>query len=137
MPFVLKALGWAGTAVEFRAQSSAQQAPWVGKYFAQVKGQWKYPGDTYVAVAAGGYVGKPDGTAVYKAGTPAYDSNKVWDTDKDGVITVGDLRLVLLSRMKGIPATQDPKGLPAGYCLPWWARLLSRLGIVFGRRDRE
>lgn len=111
MPFVLKALGWTGTAVEFRAQSSGEQAPWVGKYFAQVKGQWKYPGDTYVAVAAGGYVGKPDGTPVYKAGTPSYDLNKVWDTDKDGVITVGDLRRVLLTRMKKVP--DSPKDQPA------------------------
>lgn len=104
MPFVLKALGWTGTPQEFRAQSSGEQAPWVGKYFAQVKGQWKYPGDTYVAVAAGGFVGRPDGTPVYVKGTKAYDWNKVWDTDKDGVITVGDLRRVLLTRMKGIPA---------------------------------
>ena len=110
MPFVLKALGWTKGAVAFRAQSSAEQAPWVGAYFAQVKGQWKHPGDTYVALAASSYVGKPDDRAVYKAGTPSYDLNKVWDTDKDGIITVGNLREVLLRFMKkGGGSTPLPK----------------------------
>lgn len=118
MPFVLKALGWTGTAIEFRAQTTAQQAPWVGKYFAQVKNQWRYPGDTYVAVAAGGYVGRPDSTPVYKSGTQAYDLNKVWDTDKDGVITVGDLRKVLLTRMKKAPAGGTANALPKDQAEP-------------------
>ena len=127
MPFVLKALGWTGTPEEFRAQSSGQQAPWVGKYFAQVKGRWKHPGDTYVAVAAASFVGRPSYTPVYKAGTKAYDWNKVWDTDKDGVITVGDLRQVLLSRMKGIPAdTPGPKAEGPAVSSPVYYLSLSR-----------
>ncbi len=107
MPFVLKQLGWKGTPQEFRAQSSGEQAKWVGAFFALVKGKWKHPGDTYVATAASGYVGQPDYVAVYKQGTKAYDWNKVWDVDKDGIITVGDLRQVLLSRMKKAPSGSE------------------------------
>lgn len=106
MPFVLKNLGWTGTAEEFRAQSTAEQAPWVAKYFAQ-SAPWRYPGDTYVATAAGGYTGKPDDVVVYKdnpnKNNDAWDLNKVWDINKDHQITVGELRQVLLTRMKKAP----------------------------------
>ena len=115
MPFVLKNLGWKKGGIAFRAQSSGEQAPWVGKYFAQVKGQWRYPGDTYVALAAGGYVGKADSFVVYKKGTPAYDLNRGWDTNKDGQITVGDLRAFAVSHMKGYSAPKpSPKAEVGG-----------------------
>lgn len=110
MPSTLKLLGWPSGGVAFRAQSSGEQAKWVGAFFGLVKGKWKYPGDTYVAIAATSFVGRPDSTPVYKQGSKAYELNRIWDTNKDGVITVGDLRQVLLSRMgKGTPATDDPK----------------------------
>lgn len=106
MPFTLKNLGWKGTATEFRALSTAEQAPWVAKYFAGLPA-WKYPGDTYVATAAGGYVGRSGATTVYKNDpnkqNDAWDLNKVWDINKDEVITVEELRQVLLTRMKKAP----------------------------------
>lgn len=102
MPFTLKNLGWDDTAIEFRKLSTAEQAPWVAEYFKR-SAPWKYPGDTYVATAAGGYIGRPDSTLVYKAGTPEYDLNKVWDINKDGNVSVGELRQILLTRMKKAP----------------------------------
>lgn len=121
MPFVLKSLGWTGTAIEFRAQSTAEQAPWVAEYFARTGG-WKYPGDTYVATAAAGYVGRAPDVVVYTDNpnkeNDAWDLNKVWDIDKDKRITVGELRQVLLTRMKKAPSggtvIDDPKEPGAG-----------------------
>lgn len=122
MPFVLKSLGWDDTAIEFRKLSTAEQAPWVAEYFRR-SAPWKYPGDTYVATAAGGYTGKSGATTVYKNDpnkqNDAWDLNKVWDINKDEVITVEELRQVLLTRMKKAPVGGEviepgPKAPPGG-----------------------
>lgn len=117
MPFTLKSLGWTGTATEFRKLTTAEQAPWVAEYFKRSK-PWRFPGDTYVATAAGGYTGRPNDVIVYKNDpnktADAWDLNKVWDINKDEQITVGELRQVLLTRMKkaptgGVAIMPDPK----------------------------
>lgn len=120
MPSTLAVLGWTGPSVPgrmvtvngklvpspdmtvFRQLSTAEQAEWVARYFDMAR-PWGVPGDTYLATAAGGAVGRPDSYVVYKAGTPEYDLNKVWDIDKDGDITAGELRQILLKRMKKAP----------------------------------
>jgi len=109
MPAYLDDIGFSGTWQDFQKLSAAEQAPYADNYFAQswIHNKWKYPGDTYLALAASGYVGKPDGVAIYKAGTKAYDQNKGWDINKDGVVTTDDIRGLLLSRMKGAPPPVD------------------------------
>ena len=92
---------------EFRKLSTGEQAAWVGKYFAAVA-KWRYPGDTYVATAASSAVGKPNDFIVYKNDpaktADAWDLNKLWDINKDEQITAGELRQVLLTRMKKAPS---------------------------------
>lgn len=78
---------------ELRKMSAAEQVPFVIKYLSG-KGLTAESdqGDYYVAIAAPAFVGKPDETKVYEKGSPEYDKNPSWDLDKDGVITVGDLK---------------------------------------------
>lgn len=106
MPVYLDDIGFDGTWQDFQKLSAGEQAPYAGNYFGQpfIRNKWKYPGDTYVALAAGSYVGKPPGTVVYPEGSKAAAANKLWDIDKDGAINIDELRQVLLSRMKGAPA---------------------------------
>lgn len=132
MPTYLDDIGFAGTWQDFQKLSAGEQAEYAGNYFGQsfIRNKWKYPGDTYVALAAGGFVGKPPGTIVYKKGSKAVEQNKLWDLDKSGDITVDELRNVLLSRMKGAPA---PVAIPKGqaesdrfYSREEWLSLLAQ-----------
>jgi hypothetical protein len=116
MPFVLKALGWNDGAIAFRAQSSGEQAPWVGKYFAQagIANRWRVPGDTYLALAASGHVGDADDSIIYAKGTKAWELNPGWRPADGGDITAGSIRALLLRRMgKGwtAPALATPKAV--------------------------
>lgn len=131
MPQVLKRLGWTGTPEAFRAQSIAEQAPWVGKYFDQdlMRARpWKVPGDTYMALAAPAYTGAPDATIVYPRGSKAWEWNQGW-VGPDGEITAGSIRAVCLRKMRrlagGGPVPAAPKGGLGsdGFCfwgLPRW-----------------
>ena len=141
MPVYLDNIGFSGTWQDFQKLSAGEQAPYAGNYFGQpgIHKAWKYPGDTYVALAAGGYVGKPDSVVVYKQGSKAVAQNKVWDIDKSGDITVGELRNILLSRMKGAPPpVAIPKGGPPlpGYSRLEWLSLLA-LSLSEDAADRK
>ena len=91
MPEIAKSLGT--TTEELKKMSPAEQLPFVVEYFKSRGVTDKHDqGDYYVAVAAPAFLGKPDATEVYKRGTPEYDQNPSWDVDKNGVVTVGDLK---------------------------------------------
>lgn len=91
MPEIAKSLGT--TTEELKKMSPAEQLPFVIEYFKSRGVTEKHDqGDYYVAVAAPAFLGKPDSTEVYKRGTPEYDQNPSWDVNKDGVVTVGDLK---------------------------------------------
>lgn len=91
MPEIAKSLGT--STEELKKMSPAEQLPFVIEYFKSRGVTEKHDqGDYYVAVAAPAFLGKPDSTEVYKRGTPEYDQNPSWDVNKDGVVTVGDLK---------------------------------------------
>jgi hypothetical protein len=98
MPFVLPMVGWRGTPEAFRAQGIRAQAPYVGRYFDVTKTKWRRPGDTYLALAAPGFVGRDDSVEVYPVGGKAWQLNPGW-RGPDGRITVGSIRAVLFRKM--------------------------------------
>lgn len=98
MPFVLPMVGWRGTPEAFRAQGIRAQAPYVGRYFDVTKTKWRRPGDTYLAMAAPGFVGRDDAVEVYPVGSKAWQLNSGW-RGPDGRITVGSIRAVLFRKM--------------------------------------
>lgn len=118
MPFVLKNLGWKGTPEAFRAQSTTQQAPWVGKYLDSIPGKWRVPGDTYLALAASGHVGAPDGRVIYPKGSKAWEQNPGWRPKGGGDITAGSIRAVVLRRMAGAKAKTKADVQPRSDVLP-------------------
>jgi len=96
---------------ELKKMSRSEQLPFVMQYLSQ-SGVTKDtpPEDYYVAIAAPAFVGKPNNTPVYREGTAEYDHNKTWDVDKDGVITVGNLKAWAAARGGGSElATIQPK----------------------------
>lgn len=68
------------------------------------------PGDYAVAVAATGYVGKPDDTVVYKKGSLRWEKNKPWRPADGGDITVGSIKDAY--RKKGVGASSKGVGSP-------------------------
>lgn len=133
MPTTLKGLGWNGPRLpngsvdmrEFRKLSSKEQAQWVGRYFKGVAGRWKYPGDTYVAVAGSKFVGWPDDAVAYRdnplSKKDAVDLNPGWNPNKDGEITVGEIRQTLINRLS--------KPVPSKVLIPdeWLSELSAKL----------
>lgn len=147
MPTTLYGLGWRGPTVpgksirvfeggkwvnkpqpdmrEFRKLSSREQAAWVGRYFRPIAGKWKFPGDAYVAVAGSKFIGWPNDAIAYTdnpaKSNDAVDLNPGWNHNKDGVITVGEIRQTVLNQLsKAVP---EPVPIPP----EWLAELDAEL----------
>ena len=87
-----------GTTVEdLRNMTAVEQLDYVYKYFKSVGTGDGSLGDLYMAVFMPKYVGSPDTTVLGSSGASGfsgkvYDQNKGLDRDKDGVITVADVK---------------------------------------------
>lgn len=105
MPSTLAAVGFRkdlpaiARALKFRELSPLEQLPWMRAYFARVP-RWQLPGDTYLAIAAPGFIGKPDGFVAFARDTAAWKANPAWRPADDGDITAGSIRALLLRRMQ-------------------------------------
>lgn len=77
-----------------KSLTNVQQLDWVEKYFVSLglKGKMKSVYDVYFAVFSPKYVGKPDSTVIATSGQNVYNANKALDTDKDGRLTVLDVK---------------------------------------------
>lgn len=69
---------------QIRAMGVCEQLELARAYFQKVMpgGKWKQPGDFYVAVAGG----------PYPAGSPGANANPGWDTNKDGAVSLQEIR---------------------------------------------
>lgn len=90
-----------GTTVEaLRVMTEAEQLPYVRAFFARVGGGRFVPRrDVPVAAGWPAHIGKPDDFIAARAGQKAYDWNAALDLNKDGVITLGELRTRVLGRL--------------------------------------
>lgn len=99
MPRTLRSVGWDKGPEAFARLSAGQQAPYVERYF-QRAGRWRVPGDTLLAVAWPGALGKPDSYVVAPVLSKVWQQNPAWRNPGDGPVTAGSIRNLLLSRMR-------------------------------------
>ncbi|GAB4043135.1 transglycosylase SLT domain-containing protein [Spirosoma litoris] len=77
---------------------AVEQLIWVERYFAPYAGQMHNVYDVYIVVFAPAYLGKPEHQVLYRAdGATALDRrryryNRQLDSNRDGVITIADVR---------------------------------------------
>lgn len=96
--------GWGVTLDQLAAMTAVKQLDYVEKYLTPYKGKMTDLYNTYLAVFAPAYIGRPDAQKVYASPTAAYTANKALDTNSDGVITVGEIKQVI---KRYIPAGFD------------------------------
>ena len=96
--------GWGVTLDQLAAMTAVKQLDYVEKYLTPYKGKMTDLYNTYLAVFAPAYIGRPDAQKVYASPTAAYAANKALDTNSDGVITVGEIKQVI---KRYIPAGFD------------------------------
>ena len=100
MPSTAKAFG---TTVEaIRQMSALEQIPLVEDYFERRKGL--APRDLYLLVFYPAAIGKSDEHVVFRRGEKGYEQNAGLDAEKDGTITVGNIRAVIDGRVVGSKA---------------------------------
>jgi hypothetical protein len=112
-----KALGYKNAAEWYRANPTIEAQLQSFEKYLRMKGV--KPGaslsDIYVAVTGGAKPGAPDSTVIYsKDKNPeVYRANAIWDVDKDGVITKGELAKALEGHIGDYFPTSTPTPAPA------------------------
>ncbi|PSJ72359.1 hypothetical protein C7N43_34675 [Sphingobacteriales bacterium UPWRP_1] len=91
-PYTANLLGT--TTAQLKLMTVPQQLEYVKAYFLLPGNQPPYTnvGDMYLAVFSPAYRSKPDGYIAYKADTLAYTQNVGLDKNKDGSITVAEIK---------------------------------------------
>ena len=91
MPRTARSLGT--TTAELRNMSAVEQLDYVYKYYKSVGVRpGMDAGDLYMATFYPALLGKPNSTIISRKGEKVYDANRVFDKDRDGVITVADVK---------------------------------------------
>ena len=118
------------TQAKLKAMTAVQQLDFVEKYLTPYKGKMIDVYSTYLAVFAPAYLGKPDTQVVYSSsattalGKQRYALNKGLDTNKDGNITIWEIKQVIKSH---IPLDVDSGVSPENKVLP----ILAIVGLSF------
>ncbi|GAB3282440.1 hypothetical protein GCM10027347_58750 [Larkinella harenae] len=96
IPSTAKRLGT--TPNKLAAMTLVQQLVYVEKYFAPYAGRMTDVYDVYLVVFAPAFLGRKSGTILYRADAPdqlgrnRYHFNKVLDDNRDGLITIRDVK---------------------------------------------
>ena len=83
------------TTAQLAAMSAVEQLDYVEKYLTPYRGRMTDIYQVYLAVFSPAYIGRPDAQKVYASPSTNYSANKGLDTDKDGIITVGEIKSVI------------------------------------------
>lgn len=81
--------------VALKLMSALDQLDYVERYLTPYKGRMTDVYQTYMAVFAPAYIGKPDAQTVYASPQLSYTYNKALDTNNDGKITVNEIKAVI------------------------------------------
>lgn len=84
------ARGLGTTVGAIRRMSATRQLDYVERYLQPFAGRLSSQAAVYAAVAAG-RVGSSDRTVFFRRGSREYRANRVWDQNRDGAITQGEL----------------------------------------------
>ena len=98
---------WAALGCRVVKMSPESQMDYVKKYFQPYKGKLKTLEDVYMAILYPAAIGKPSDAALFKAGTKVYEQNKGFDKDNDGVITPGEVSILVRAKYS--------KGMGSGF----------------------
>jgi hypothetical protein len=91
MPKTARSLGT--TTDELRRMSAVDQLDYVYKYYKKVGVKpGMDAGDLYMATFYPALLGKPNSTIISRRGEQVYDMNRVLDRDRDGILTVADVK---------------------------------------------
>lgn len=101
-----------------RAANAFQQLPFITKYY-QARDGWKKNGVPNLVAAytyvAGGNTSNPNKVIYTKAKRPkVFRDNPVWDVNKDGIITAGEMTLCVLRKWYGTKDNSWIKKYPNG-----------------------
>ena len=118
LPITLSYYGLTTTIV--KTYSFAQQLNLVREYLKPYRSKLlatKDPLDFYLSILYPALIGKPDSAIMAKKGTATYTQNAGLDSNKDGIITKGDIRVYFyrvtdsIAKKKGINLTTPLIGL--------------------------
>lgn len=90
MPWRLRQ--WGLTPEQFAAMEPLEQLPYLLRWWRGIRGEWRVPGDTYVALAASSHVGAPDDRVIYGATSAEARENPAWRAYPGGPVTAGSIR---------------------------------------------
>lgn len=96
IPSTAKRLGT--TVNQLGRMSAVEQLAYVEKYFEPYAGQMRSVYDCYIVVFAPAFLGHPDEQVLYSANGPTsldrkrYRYNRILDANRDGLITVADVK---------------------------------------------
>lgn len=93
------------TVEDIRQMSAAEQLRLAERDLARFRSKLRQTGDLYVAVFAPAGLGQSDDYALAHEHTDQYELNKGLDLDRDGQITVRDLRARVLDTLATHPST--------------------------------
>lgn len=138
------------TTDDLREMSASEQLPFVERYFLKTLGATvpSDPGDYYLATFMPAYLGRADSDVIARKGEKVYDQNSILDSDKNGELTVGDVRAVLnrvynsaaAGSFPTTPVGQVPRGtshLSTGQGTLVAVGLLLAVGFIFVRTLRS
>lgn len=94
LPSTLESVDWYRGWQAFADLSANEQIPYIDKYLSHVGKQWLIPGDTYLVLVAPAFIGVPDDTIIYPAGTPEATGNPALQAP-DGNVTAGSVRALV------------------------------------------
>lgn len=95
-----------GTSVEsIRKMSALDQLPWVEQYYQPFKGRMHSLWDVYLATFYPKAIGQPGEHVIARKGEKVYDWNKALDVNKNGLLSINDIKAWL---MRYLPDSFDP-----------------------------
>lgn len=75
LPEILPTVGWQQGWAAFWPLSAAEQIPYIDAYLSHIGKAWLIPGDTYLVLVAPAFIGAPDETTIYPAGSTTAIAN--------------------------------------------------------------
>lgn len=122
-----------GTSIEvLKNMSATEQLQYVYKYYARYKSKLKSYVDLYLITFFPISAGKPLSYVLQTASLPASliaTQNPVFDTNKDGKVTVGEIQEVMLSKIPGVWKTMFVKKKAFSVAFIFGIGVLSYIGI--------
>lgn len=125
MPAILPGCGWHGGYQAFRHLDATQQLPYVKNYFAGRVDKYVSAGQLYQACFLPATLknGSDPSTRICVKGGQlgwAYDANALFDANRNGDITVGELTAAIERNARG----------------PRWAEMVARLNLAMGGEEK-